>query len=288
MQAASQLDIQALQHQLNTRFFGIGDRLLYRPTVESTNTLAMQLGSTRLEDGIVVLTDNQTAGKGRLGRRWVDISGNNVLSSTLLRPLFPPYLLVFLASLAVVETISDVCAIPATIKWPNDILIGERKVAGILIETSYSASKNLLGVVGIGVNVNGPLQPIQAQISARSTVSSALAPTNLETECGHEVERERFIARLLWYLEKDYLVLQQEASRTFSREGSVLSPAARSLQTRWRSQLSTLGQTVQVRQGDVVISGYAEDVGEDGQLLLRRPSGELIHVTWGDIGYSAG
>lgn len=288
MQAASLLDIQALQRQLNTRFFGTGDRLLYKPTVESTNTLAMQLGSTRLEDGIVVLTDNQTAGKGRLGRRWVDISGCNVLSSTLLRPLFPPYLLVFLASLAVVETISGICAVPATIKWPNDILIGKRKVAGILIETSYTASKQLLAVVGIGVNVNGPLQPIQDQLSARPAVSSALAPTNLETECGHGIEREQFIARLLWHMEKDYLVLQQEASRTFSRGGSILSPAARTLQTRWRSQLSTLGQTVQVRQGDVVISGFAEDVDEGGQLLLRRPSGELIHVTWGDIGYTTG
>jgi BirA family biotin operon repressor/biotin-[acetyl-CoA-carboxylase] ligase len=94
------LDIESLQSQLDTQFFGVGDRLLYVPVVSSTNTLAMQLAHERSEEGVVVLTDNQTAGKGRLGRRWVDVPGCNVLSSTLLRPLFPPYLLVMLASLA--------------------------------------------------------------------------------------------------------------------------------------------------------------------------------------------
>jgi len=96
------LDVEGIQRQLETQFFGIGDKLLYLPTVTSTNTLAMQLAHERPEEGVVVLTDSQTAGKGRQGRRWVDVPGCNVLSSTLLRPLFPPHLLVMIASLAVV------------------------------------------------------------------------------------------------------------------------------------------------------------------------------------------
>ncbi len=152
------LDIEFLQNQLDTQFFGTGDRLLYVPVVGSTNILAMQLAQERSEEGVVVLTDNQTAGKGRLGRRWVDVPGCNVLSSTLLRPLFPPYLLVMLASLAVVEAVDRTCGIPglqADIKWPNDVLIRDRKVCGILIETSHDRNGQLVAVLGIGVNVNG-------------------------------------------------------------------------------------------------------------------------------------
>jgi len=131
------LDVAELQRQLKTQIIGIGDKLLYLPTVDSTNSLAMKLANERSEEGVVVLTDNQTAGKGRLGRRWVDVAGCNVLSSTLLRPHFPPHFLIMVASLAIVDAIIETCAITANIKWPNDVLIGDRKVAGILIETSH-------------------------------------------------------------------------------------------------------------------------------------------------------
>jgi len=122
--------------------------------------LALQLAHDRPEEGSVVLTDNQTAGKGRQGRRWVDVPGRDVLSSILLRPLFPPHLLVMLASLAVVDSIAETCRIDATIKWPNDVLVGERKVAGILIETSHDLVGRLVAVLGIGVNVNGRVEEL--------------------------------------------------------------------------------------------------------------------------------
>ena len=126
------VDLGLLRSQLDTRFFAVGDRLLYRPVVDSTNVLAMRIAHEGLDEGVVVLTDSQTAGKGRQGRRWVDVSGRNVLSSTLLRPLFPPQLLVMIASLAVVNAIAETCGTSAIIKWPNDILIEDRKVAGRL------------------------------------------------------------------------------------------------------------------------------------------------------------
>ena len=127
------LDVAEIRRYLETRVFGIGDKLLYLPTVDSTNSLAMKLANEQPEEGVVVLTDSQTAGKGRLGRRWVDVAGCNVLSSTLLRPHFPPHFLIMVASLAIVDAIIETCGVTATIKWPNDVLIGERKVAGILI-----------------------------------------------------------------------------------------------------------------------------------------------------------
>lgn len=113
------LDVAEVRRQLATRLFGIGDKLLYLPTVDSTNSFAMKLANERPEEGVVVLTDSQTAGKGRLGRRWVDVAGCNVLSSTLLRPLFLPHFLIMVASLAIADAIIETCGIAATIKWPK-------------------------------------------------------------------------------------------------------------------------------------------------------------------------
>jgi len=294
------LDIEEIQRQLETQSFGVGNKLLYLPIVASTNSLAMQLAHERPEEGVVVLADSQTAGKGRQGRRWVDVFGCNVLSSTLLRPLFPPHLLVMVASLAVVDAIAETCDIVASIKWPNDVLIGDRKVAGILIETSHDASGQLLAILGIGVNVNGHIQNVpvgtslvtsrvnseQAQGLSLSDdqVSLGATATTLEAECGHVVSRERFIIHLLRHIEADYLVLQQEARNPFSTQCGP-GPASRSIWERWRNRLSTLGRPIQVRQGSTVTSGIAEDVDGNGELLLRRHSGELVSITWGDVAY---
>jgi BirA family biotin operon repressor/biotin-[acetyl-CoA-carboxylase] ligase len=265
--------------------------------------LALQLAHDRPEEGSVVLTDNQTAGRGRQGHRWVDVPGRNVLSSILLRPLFPFHLLVMLASLAVVDSIAETCHIHATIKWPNDVLVGERKVAGILIETSHDLVGHLVAVIGIGVNINGSVEELSEyylsdQLNEVRTQSVAgrnkseyyveqasliTTATTLETVYGHEVSREVFIARMLLHVEKSYLALQQE-----STSGRVISePASRLIRERWRGQLSTLGRTISVQQGDSKISGVAEDVNDNGELLLRRHSGEVVTITWGNVEYPA-
>jgi BirA family biotin operon repressor/biotin-[acetyl-CoA-carboxylase] ligase len=278
----STLDVRALERLLETRVIGRGDRLFYLPTVDSTNTLAMQLAHERPDEGLVVLTDSQTAGKGRQGRRWVDAPGHNVLSSIVLRPVFPPHLLVMLASLAVVRAIAEICAVTATIKWPNDVLIEERKVAGILIETSHDSQGGLVAVTGIGINANGRMDELAAHIAdSAPLVANA---TSLEAACGHPVSREKLIACLLRTIEGDYLLLQQEAAGEHAAAmGQVLH--SRLIRERWRDQLSTLGRTIQVRQGENLISGVAEDVDGNGELLLRRHSGELVNITWGSVEY---
>ena len=274
------LDIGEIQCQLQTQMVGQGERLIYLPVVDSTNSYAKQLANERLEEGVVVLTDSQTAGKGRLGRRWVDVAGCNVLSSTLLRPLFPPHLLVMIASLAVVRAITSICGVQTTIKWPNDVLIGDRKVAGILIETSHDRSGQLVAIVGIGINVNGRSEDWPDLPEEKAAQYSGA--TTLEIASGHEVSREACIAYLLQALEADYLKVQQVVREGSSHE---LEQASRNLRERWRQNLATLGRTIQVRQGDTVVSGVAEDVDDNGELLLRCHSGELVSITWGDVGY---
>lgn len=278
------LNLKELQNQLHTRFFATGDRLIYVPIIDSTNIRAMQLARTGAREGTVVLTDSQTAGKGRLGRRWVDVSGCNVLSSTVLRPTFPPYLLVMLASLAVVDAISETCDVVATIKWPNDVLVGNRKVAGILIETSHDHNGRLIAIMGIGINVNG--HPLSKSTAEAEKPQDEYLPgtwaTTLEAESGHTVSREALIVHLLQHIEDSYLALQQEAQETVATtQGSI----SRLVREQWRNRLSTLGRPIQVRQGNMLLSGVAEDVNDDGELLLRDHSGNRVTISWGDIGY---
>lgn len=275
------LDIEKLQQILDTHAFGIGDRLLYLPIVDSTNTLAMQMALQGAQEGMVVLTNSQTAGKGRQGRQWVDMAGYSVLSSIILRPSFPPHLLVMIAALAVVAAIADTCGVVATIKWPNDVLIKDRKVAGILIETRHDHMGYLVAVVGIGVNVNGRITQFTAPTSGPQFMDSRLLAmaTTLEEECGYEVSRETFLACLLRHLESQYLALQQEAQTLPIAPNSV----SRLVREQWRNQLSTLGRAVQVRQGSTFLSGVAEDVNDNGELLLRCHSGECINISWGDV-----
>jgi BirA family biotin operon repressor/biotin-[acetyl-CoA-carboxylase] ligase len=279
--ASKRLDIEKIQQTLDTIVFGVGDRLLYLPIVDSTNILAMNMALQGAEEGMVVLTDSQTAGKGRQGRRWVDMAGYSALSSTILRPLFPTHLLVMIAALAVVAAIADTCGIAATIKWPNDVLIRGRKVAGILIETSHDHLGHLVAAMGIGVNVNGRITQFIEATSQPQSMTSSLAEiaTTLEEESGNEVSREAFLAYLLRHLEPQYLALQQEA-QTLPMTSSLIS---RLIREQWRNQLSTLGRTIQVRQGSTILSGVAEDVNENGELLLRCHSGERISISWGDV-----
>lgn len=285
LQGVFPLDIEALQRNLLTQFFGNGDRLLYFPTVESTNTISMQLAYEKPEEGLVVLTDSQTAGRGRRGRRWIDVPGRNVLLSILLRPLFPPHMLVMIASLAVVDAIVDICQVAAAIKWPNDVLVGDRKVAGVLIETSHDSSGRMVAVVGIGVNVNGGVEEL-GKHSAIQVPLTATA-TTLESACGHSVSRELFIARLLQYIENSYLALQREITDLPSIRTATTEPASSLIRERWRGQLAMLGRTITVQQGNSVLSGIAEDVNDSGELLLRSHSGELVSITWGDVEYPA-
>ena len=281
--SAAALTIEILQQQLETTFFGHGERLRYVPILDSTNTVAMKLVQEgNAGEGFVVLTDSQTAGRGRLGRHWVDFFGYNVLSSTVLMPRFPLSLLVMLASLAVVDTIDAVCNVTATIKWPNDVLIEERKVAGILIETTHNRAGQLVAIMGIGVNVYSYPTEVEQDLIKKAIT--------LEEACGHRVSRETFIAQLLKRIEAFYISLQKDITSSvipgFDRDVSpTWGPASRLIRERWRSRLSTLGRTIEVRQGDTVLSGIAEDVDDTGELFLRRHSGERVCITWGDIGY---
>jgi BirA family biotin operon repressor/biotin-[acetyl-CoA-carboxylase] ligase len=232
--------------------------LRYFSTLDSTNTYAMRLLPGEAQEGLVIITDHQTSGRGRVGRVWEGFARQQLTFSVILRPSFAANWLMMASALAVHEAITSLTGLTPAIKWPNDLLIGGKKVCGVLIETSGESA-----VIGIGVNVNGSLAR-QPELAVRATT--------LEDEAGHLLSREGLAAAILLALAKHY-----EAMRS---QGDAGREAVR---IAWRDRLITLGAEVRVDQGQTQMTGWAEDVAEDGALIVRRDDGSRALITWGDV-----
>lgn len=241
---------------LKTRF--VGQRTIYYPSLTSTMDVARQEAQQGAGEGTVIIADEQTAGRGRLNRAWLS-PGGNIALSVILRPgLDYLHSLVMLASLTVVHSIEAVTGLKARIKWPNDILIGGKKVCGILVESRAQGNRVDYAIIGIGVNVN-----------LRPDDFPGILPiaTSLSRELGKEVARLSLIRCLLLEIERLYLAL----------------PAGESIYEEWQDRLVTLGKRVRVESGGTVQEGIAESVDRDGSLLLRHPDGSLTRIVAGDV-----
>ncbi len=211
-----------------------------------------------IEDGTVIIAGEQTAGKGRLQRNWVSPGGNIALSIILYpKAANLPYL-IMIASLAAASAIESVAGIKDQIKWPNDILVKGKKIAGILIENALKGDRVAYAIVGIGINA--ALQPGEFQ-------DIAATATSLEAETGTRVSREAVIICFLMEFERLYFML----------------PEADDIFKAWRDRLITLGQPVTAAWGEKKISGIAESVDENGALMIRLADGSLTKVVAGDV-----
>lgn len=242
----------------------IGHRLIHHREVESTNDVARALAEDGAPHGTAVLAERQTAGRGRRGRTWVSPPGENVYLSLVLRPELPAeraFELTLLAAVALAEAL-EFCGVAPGIKWPNDVELGGRKVAGILAELSTSPDGLLRHVVlGLGVNVNAPLSGLPEEIRARATsLSSAL---------GRPVSCARVVTAFFDRFE-EWLVLHRSLGF-----GAVLDT--------WRARSTTLGTEVRALVEGQVISGVAEDVDDTGALLVRDDAGRLHRIVAGEI-----
>lgn len=250
------LDVDALG--LALAGLRLGQPLIYLPEVDSTNTYAAELARAGAAEGTLVTTDHQTAGRGRVGRVWKALPGQQLAMSLVLRPTFPPHFLVMASALAVAQSIEATTGARPDIKWPNDVLLAGHKVCGILIETSEGVA-----TLGMGVNVNGSLAD-DAELAARATT--------LAVALGRPVSREALAVEIIRRLDARYADLSQ---------GGVV--ARRTLRADWRERLVTLGRRATIRQREVTLEGQAEDVDDDGALLLRLDDGRLTTVLWGDV-----
>jgi len=236
----------------------IGRRLFHYSGLPSTMGVAAREAQRGGEEGMVVWADEQLSGRGRRGRGWVSPRGGLFLS-IVLRPTLPqlPSLLM-LASVALVRVLERLFALPARLKWPNDVLIRGKKVAGILVETSFRGEVLEYAVVGVGLNVN--LDPERyPEISATAT--------SLSRELGRGVGLGQTLEALLEELDGLYRGLR----------------SGRGVFEEWRGYLETLGQRVKVTGAGVEEEGIAQDVAPDGRLLLLRKDGHRVEVPAGEV-----
>ena len=246
----------AITDNLGTRF--IGKRVIYHPTLTSTMDVAKREVQQGATEGTVIIAEEQTAGRGRIKRPWLSPKGSIALSIILYPSLAYLPSLIMVASLAAVHCIEKVTGLRAQIKWPNDVLVNNKKVCGILIESNVRGNTVDYAIIGIGINVNLRLSDLP-EISPM--------PTSLSHELGRDVSRLDMIRCLLAETERLYLTL----------------PSGDSVYQEWRDNLVTLGKKVEVRSGETTRKGIAETVASDGSLLLRQSNGSLIKIVAGDV-----
>lgn len=233
----------------------VGRRIELFDCLPSTNREAVQLAQADVEHGTVVVAESQTAGRGRLSRTWFSPPGINLYCSIILRTARPPERLTewlswlpLVSALAAAEAIEQVSSIHVSVKWPNDLLISERKVGGILCESGAGSRSDPFQIIGIGINVNGGQDDWPADLRDSAT--------SIRQERKILVDRNRLLAQLLLELEH---CLDELAVHGTSR-----------LALAYHQRCSTIGITVRATlAGGEVIVGLAEGIGQDGSLRIR-------------------
>ena len=233
----------------------VGRRIELFDCLPSTNREAVQLAQADVEHGTVVVAESQTAGRGRLSRIWFSPPGINLYCSIILRTARPPERLTewlswlpLVSALAAAEAIEQVTSIHVSVKWPNDLLISERKVGGILCESGAGSRSDPFQIIGIGINVNGDQDDWPADLRDSAT--------SIRQERKILVDRNRLLAQLLLELEH---CLDELTVHGTSR-----------LALAYHQRCSTIGITVRATlAGGEVIVGLAEGIGQDGSLRIR-------------------
>jgi BirA family biotin operon repressor/biotin-[acetyl-CoA-carboxylase] ligase len=248
---AALLDTAALKKKLNGRKFG--SKIYSFETIDSTNNCARALAGCWAEEGTLVLAERQTAGKGRLGRTWLANPYENLTFSLILRPTLPPEalnLLPLYAAVAVAEAIEHESGLSVECKWPNDLLIGGKKTAGILLEGSLKEEGLEYVVLGIGVNVNQTTFP--EDISPRAT--------SLKVQGGRDIDRIRLLREILRTLEIHYT--------------AIMKKGFHNLLPLWLSRTTMINREISVTQGGSVISGIVRGLSPEGALILDSGGSE--------------
>lgn len=247
-----------IKYNLNTKF--IGREILYFDTLSSTMDKAMQIGINGAPEGTLVIAEAQSKGRGRLGRHWISPKHKGIYFSLILRPKIIPQqasILTILMAVSVTEAIEEVCGIEPAIKWPNDILVDNKKLGGILVEMNAEMDMVKFVAIGIGINVNQ---------SKAQLISGA---TSLKEEGRESINRISLLQEILRRIERNFLKFSEEGS------GFIIQ--------RWRDFTSTLHSRVKVTCQDEHIEGEAVDIDLDGGLLIRKDSGFVEKVMAGDV-----
>jgi BirA family biotin operon repressor/biotin-[acetyl-CoA-carboxylase] ligase len=236
-----------------------------KTTVEECLVLSTgKLARDGVREGAVVFAESQTKGRGRLGRKWLSPMNKGLWFSLLLRPDLRPQeatQLTVASATALRRAIRSHTGLEPEIKWPNDILIGGKKVAGILTELNAELDRVGYVILGIGVDVNLDAGDFPSELRK--------AATSVKAELGKAVSRAELAVAILREFDDDY--------------GRICSGQFPALADEWEQHCATIGRAVTIRIGDRQIRGRAESLDEDGALLLRTTHGHLERIIGGDV-----
>ena len=247
---------------LGTKVFG--QQLQCYTTIDSTNEAAKRAALAGAEEGMVIVAERQELGKGRLGRHWFSPARLGLWFSLILRPPIHPFQasqLTFVSAVAVCQALRNLTGLPLLIKWPNDLLWRDKKVCGILTELSVEREDINYLVVGVGINVNQQEDDFPLEIK-KTACSLAIAT-------GRVWQRAAILRQILEEYEQQYM---QYLSKGF---GQTLE--------HWRTLNTTLSKEVTVSTKEETFTGIAEDINEQGCLLVRKKNGELETLLAGDV-----
>jgi BirA family biotin operon repressor/biotin-[acetyl-CoA-carboxylase] ligase len=245
-----------------TKVIGRDIRVFQETT--STNDVIEKLARDGVREGVVVFAESQTKGRGRLGRKWISPAGRGLWFSILLRPDLRPQeatQLTVAAATALWRAIHTETGLQAEIKWPNDILLRGKKVAGILTEMSAELDRVKHVILGVGVDVNLTAHELPAEVRK--------VATSLRVELGKPVQRAELATAILRELDRDY--------------ARVCGGSFAGLADEWEERCTTIGQQVVITVGERKIRGRAESLDDDGALLVRTEHGHLERIIGGDV-----
>jgi BirA family transcriptional regulator, biotin operon repressor / biotin---[acetyl-CoA-carboxylase] ligase len=248
-----------IQNYLSTKIFG---RKIYSfDTIDSTNAFAKTLVSQDALEGTLVITEEQTAGKGRQNRQWFSEKGMDLTFSVILYPNISPErigIISLLGSLAVAEAVESTSPNKPTCKWPNDVLIDGKKVCGILSEVIFNSETSYAVIMGIGLNVNQSIFPDELKNTA----------TSLSLIAGHAIDRIVLLARILERLETLYDAIQHSQPELIIQQ--------------WKNYCTMFGKMIKIDQSGNILEGIAAGIADDGGLLVDTNK-KQIKILAGDV-----
>lgn len=254
------LNVEAIKTHLNTEL--IGREIIVLDSVGSTNDYLKELGNNGCREGVVVTTREQTKGKGRLGRTWLSKRDENIAFSILLRPKVSPGGIVtvtHLAGLAMCKALRETTGLDCKIKWPNDIVVGSKKLVGILTEMTAEFDAVEYIVIGIGINIDQVVFPEEIEYKS----------TSILLETGRHYDKNRLFAKFLDRLEGELLRNDLRMSQTALNE--------------YKDLCATIGKSVTFTRGSRKINGMAVGVSENGELKVMLSDGSICNVYFGEV-----
>lgn len=272
--ASQPFSAQNIQARLTTKSLGWNLHILEEAS--STNTVALQLAAEGAEHGTVIIAERQTAGRGRLGRHWYSPAHQNLYGSIIVRMTLSPSQVLWLpliTGMAIAQTVEQEAGLQPSLKWPNDILIGRRKIGGILCESTSHGKQGGAVIIGIGLNVNAGKDTFPPDLQGSAT--------SLAIEAERVFDRHSLAATLLSHLETHLERLQ-------SGDPTQLKKA-------YLARCSTIGRTIAIHMNNgEQLEGFAQDIALDGALLVlpsadrskpHTTDSSVLEIRSGDVTY---